>query len=70
MTDPAFRLKAWRRFFDRFHTRRPEGTAFGAHSGLGLAIARQIVNAHGGVIRAGNRPEGGAVFTVDLPGAR
>lgn len=56
--------------FDRFHTRRPEGTAFGAHSGLGLAIARQIVNAHGGVIRAGNRPEGGAVFTVDLPGAR
>jgi two-component system, OmpR family, sensor histidine kinase ChvG len=56
--------------FDRFHTRRPEGTAFGAHSGLGLAIARQIVNAHGGVIRAGNRPEGGAVFTVDLPAAR
>jgi len=56
--------------FDRFHTRRPEGTAFGSHSGLGLAIARQIVSAHGGVIRAGNRAEGGAVFTVDLPAAR
>ncbi len=55
--------------FDRFHTRRPEGTAFGSHSGLGLAIARQIVSAHGGVIRAGNRAEGGAVFTVDLPAA-
>ncbi|MCC5996437.1 MAG: sensor N-terminal transmembrane domain-containing protein [Oceanicaulis sp.] len=56
--------------FDRFYTRRPDGAAFGAHSGLGLAIARQIVNAHGGSIRAGNRPGGGAVFTVDLPAAR
>ncbi|KAA5804123.1 HAMP domain-containing protein [Alkalicaulis satelles] len=56
--------------FERFYTKRPDGTAFGAHSGLGLAIARQIINAHGGTIRAGNRTRGGAVFTVDLPAAR
>jgi two-component system sensor histidine kinase ChvG len=58
--------------FDRFYTQRPDGAAFGTHSGLGLAIARQIVTAHGGYIRAQNRlgPDGarlGARFTVDLP---
>lgn len=41
--------------FDRFYTQRPGGAAFGSHSGLGLAIARQIVAAHGGRIRAENR---------------
>ncbi|WP_421789808.1 stimulus-sensing domain-containing protein [Hyphobacterium sp.] len=41
--------------FKRFYTERPEGTAFGAHSGLGLAIARQIVGVHGGTLRAENR---------------
>ncbi|MGJ3230692.1 MAG: stimulus-sensing domain-containing protein [Oceanicaulis sp.] len=60
--------------FERFYTRRPEGAAFGAHSGLGLAIARQIVLAHGGRIRAENRTShdgarAGARFTVDLPAA-
>ncbi|MFP4519636.1 MAG: stimulus-sensing domain-containing protein [Oceanicaulis sp.] len=58
--------------FERFYTQRPKGAAFGAHSGLGLAIARQIVSAHGGRIEASNRtgPDGarrGARFTVDLP---
>ncbi len=61
--------------FERFYTSRPKGSApggsaFGGHSGLGLSIARQIVEAHGGVIAAANRPEGGARFTVDLPEAR
>ena len=60
------------RIFDRFHTDRPD--SFGKHSGLGLAISRQIVEAHGGTIRAGNRmrPDGGiagARFTVELPSA-
>lgn len=58
--------------FDRFYTQRPKGAAFGAHSGLGLAIARQIVTAHGGQIEASNRLDDqgailGACFTVTLP---
>jgi two-component system, OmpR family, sensor histidine kinase BaeS len=36
-------------------------------SGLGLSIAHDLVEAHGGTIAAANRPEGGAVFTIDLP---
>lgn len=36
-------------------------------TGLGLSIARDLVEAHGGSITAGNRPEGGAVFTIRLP---
>jgi two-component system sensor histidine kinase ChvG len=61
--------------FERFYTARPKGAAFGGHSGLGLSIARQIVEAHGGQIRAENRTgEDGAVqgarFVVALPEAR
>ena len=60
--------------FERFYTERPKGAAFGAHSGLGLAISRQIIKAHGGQIYAVNRlSETGSVlgarFTVDLPAA-
>jgi two-component system sensor histidine kinase ChvG len=61
--------------FERFYTARPKGAAFGGHSGLGLSIARQIVEAHGGVIRAENRrDENGAIqgarFIVTLPESR
>jgi two-component system sensor histidine kinase ChvG len=61
--------------FERFYTARPKGAAFGGHSGLGLSIARQIVEAHGGVIRAENRmgDDGvieGARFIISLPEAR
>jgi two-component system sensor histidine kinase ChvG len=41
--------------FERFYTERPKGSAFGSHSGLGLSIARQIVQAHRGTICAENR---------------
>jgi two-component system sensor histidine kinase ChvG len=58
--------------FERFYTARPRGSAFGGHSGLGLSIARQIVEAHGGRVAAENRPGpdgavAGARFTVILP---
>ncbi|MGO1119680.1 stimulus-sensing domain-containing protein [Rhodovibrionaceae bacterium A322] len=53
--------------FSRFYTERPEGEKFGTHSGLGLSISRQIVEALRGEISAENRPEGGACFTVKLP---
>jgi two-component system sensor histidine kinase ChvG len=55
--------------FQRFHTVRPQGEAFGRHSGLGLAIARTIVDAHQGQIRVESREDrlGGARFVVRLP---
>jgi len=61
--------------FERFYTSRPKGRAFGGNSGLGLSIARQIVEAHGGQIHAENRKnEAGAVigarFVVELPEVR
>ncbi|HEY2659939.1 MAG TPA: stimulus-sensing domain-containing protein [Caulobacteraceae bacterium] len=61
--------------FERFYTSRPKGAAFGGHSGLGLSIARQIIEAHGGHIRAENRIDGdgrviGAHFIVTLPERR
>lgn len=59
--------------FDRFYSERPPGEAFGLHSGLGLNIARRIVEAHGGSLdaenRAGTAPDSvaGARFVVRLP---
>jgi two-component system, OmpR family, sensor histidine kinase ChvG len=59
------------RIFQRFYTDRPEGEGFGNHSGLGLSISKQIVDAHKGRIRAHNRTDrSGAVFTIVLPRAR
>jgi two-component system, OmpR family, sensor histidine kinase ChvG len=58
--------------FDRFYSERPTGEKFGTHSGLGLAISRQIIEAHNGTIFASNRRDAlgnvlGARFTVRLP---
>jgi two-component system, OmpR family, sensor histidine kinase ChvG len=60
--------------FDRFYSERPTGEKFGTHSGLGLSISKQIVEAHGGRIVAENRMDEsghilGALFTVTLPAA-
>ena len=54
--------------FKRFYSERPSAHEFGKHSGLGLAICRQIVEAHGGRIWCENRSDrSGALFSVALP---
>ena len=74
-TGPGIPDQALTKIFKRFYSERPEGQ-FGEHSGLGLAISKQIVEAHGGVIWAENiRPTDaditseplGARFVVGLP---
>jgi len=60
---PGIRPDALEKIFDRFYTDRPH-QGFGQNSGLGLSISRQIVEAHGGRIRAENR-----VGTADGTGA-
>jgi two-component system sensor histidine kinase HydH len=51
----------WERVFDPFFTTKASGT------GLGLAICHRIVEAHGGTIRVGRGPAGGARFVVWIP---
>jgi two-component system, OmpR family, sensor histidine kinase ChvG len=72
---PGIRPDAIEKIFDRFYTDRPN-QSFGQNSGLGLSISRQIIEAHGGRIRAENRvaAEGsgdarvvGARFVIRLP---
>jgi len=58
--------------FDRFYTERPSSEKFGTHSGLGLSISKQIVEAHRGTIWAENRRDAngvgiGARFCIRLP---
>lgn len=55
--------------FRRFHSERPASENFGKHSGLGLAIARTIVEGHHGRISVRDRVDGkpGACFEIALP---
>ncbi|MEE4199362.1 sensor histidine kinase [Erythrobacter sp.] len=66
---PGIPEEAREKVFQRFHSVRPPGEDFGNHSGLGLAIARTIAEAHDGSLVAEARPDGasGACLTLRLP---
>jgi signal transduction histidine kinase len=49
------------RVFESFYSTKPKGL------GIGLAISRKLIEAHGGTLRAEHNPEGGAVFRLTLP---
>jgi len=71
---PGIPAGAEENIFKRFYTERPKTEKFGTHSGLGLNISKQIVEAHFGTLSGGNRvgfdkQTAGARFTVRLPEA-
>ena len=66
---PGIPADAFERIFERFYTDRPN-QGFGQNSGLGLSISRQIIEAHGGRIRAMNRIAPGADGAPRILGAR
>lgn len=68
-TGPGIPEQALAKIFKRFYSQRPE-QHFGNNSGLGLAISKQIVEAHGGVIWAENIRPTEADITSDPLGAR
>ncbi|HMB96511.1 MAG TPA: ATP-binding protein, partial [Tepidisphaeraceae bacterium] len=64
---PGLPLGAEHRIFEKFFRAGMSGNQPNRGAGLGLAICRGIVNAHGGSISASNREGGGAVFQFTLP---
>ncbi len=66
---PGIAPKARERVFERFHSLRPAAEDFGAHSGLGLAIARTIIEAHDGTLTARDPApgHGGARLVIEMP---
>ena len=68
---PGIPEDAREKVFQRFHSVRPEAEDFGNHSGLGLAIARAIAEAHDGSLTAKAREDGqpGARLRFRLPSA-
>jgi signal transduction histidine kinase len=50
-----------KRIFEAFYTTKPQGL------GMGLAICKSIIEAHGGRLWAENNPEGGATFSFTIP---
>jgi signal transduction histidine kinase len=65
-TGPGIPADVIGRIFDPFFTTKPVGEG----TGLGLSISYEILKKHGGDIKAENRPQGGAAFTLRLPVTR
>ena len=59
---PGLPAEVLARLFEPFFTTKPQG-----NMGLGLVLARSVIEDHGGRIEAANRAQGGAVLTVHLP---
>jgi two-component system, OmpR family, sensor histidine kinase ChvG len=68
---PGIPPEAREKVFERFHSLRPSEEDFGSHSGLGLAIARTIAEAHDGSLTARDRRDcrPGACLVLELPSA-
>jgi len=68
---PGIAASEREKVFARFHSVRPEAEGFGDHSGLGLAIARTIAEAHDGSLTVADRSDGarGACLLLELPAA-
>ncbi|MBF0111366.1 MAG: GAF domain-containing protein, partial [Desulfamplus sp.] len=62
-TGPGLSRDILRSIWDPFFTTKPVGKG----TGLGMSISHGIIKAHQGTIKAENRPEGGARFTITLP---
>lgn len=60
-TGPGIPIEKQSTIFEPFFTTKADG------SGLGLWIVQQIISAHGGDVSASNAPEGGAIFSVQMP---
>lgn len=69
---PGIPVEVREKVFERFHSLRPSDEAFGRHSGLGLAIARTVVDAHFGRLIATSREDrlSGARLEMTLPAWR
>jgi signal transduction histidine kinase len=62
-TGPGIPEDVISKLFDPFFTTKPVGKG----TGLGLSVSYGIIKEHGGEIYAGNKKEGGALFTIKLP---
>jgi signal transduction histidine kinase len=66
-TGPGIPASDLERVFGEFEQVRTKDSAANKGTGLGLAITKRLVEMHGGVINAANRPGGGAVFAFTIP---
>jgi two-component system sensor histidine kinase CiaH len=67
-TGPGIPLEHLDHIFDRFYRAEEARTRASGGTGLGLSIARDLARAQGGDLLAGHAPDGGASFTLKLPG--